>query len=340
MRANAHRRTKHAFHELARTSGNSFRAAVLDSGLSLDEAQIAAVNALSGRARHGYYLWGDVGRGKSLISEMYFAAIPTRRKRRFHFHDFFRGLQTEITSRREPLEKSLQRLVGDARAILFDEFHVHDVADGVYLSATLKSLLDSGTFLLATSNYAPEDLMPNPLYHEQFRPAITIISTQLEVVQLGPGQDYRAKHPALDHGFGAGTWSTQTTQTETTLTAPHVELEADGHIIRARDRDGDTGVFTFSDLCAQPLGVAQYLWLAEHFRTIALTEVPDLGTVERDSLARFSNLIDVLYDRDILLNVSAAGTPEGLLRASEPPRDAQRTVSRLSMLHRRSMPAR
>lgn len=125
------------------------------------------------------------------------------------------------------------------------------------------------------------------------------------------------------------TWRTQTPVANDT---PAIELSAAGHIIRARSVEDDTAVFTFSDLCAQPLGVAQYLWLAEQLRAIMLIDVPDLATVDRDPLARFANLIDVLYDRDIPLHVSAAGEPGRLAEASEPPRDAKRIASRLSTL--------
>lgn len=329
MRVSIHRRTANEANTLASVSSGLFRAAVVDSGINFDTAQIAAIDALSAPARHGYYLWGDVGRGKSLLSERYFAAIPTDRKRRFHFHDFFRDLQAQITREREPLEKSLRRLLGNARAVFFDEFHVHDVADGVYLSATLKSLLDDGMLVLATSNYAPEDLMPNPLYHERFRPAIDIIRTQLDVVHLGEGQDYRLKHTAAIRGFGTGSWRIQTPAANDT---PAIELNAAGHIVRARSVEHDAAVFTFNELCAQPLGVAQYLWLAERLRAITLISVPDLADVDRDPLARFANLIDVLYDREIPLHVCAAGEPRRLVDAVEPPRDAKRIVSRLSSL--------
>ncbi|WP_458113827.1 cell division protein ZapE [Arthrobacter sp. R1-13] len=329
MRLGIHRRTANEPNKIASANSSPFHAAISGSGLKFDRAQIAAIDALSTPARHGYYLWGDVGRGKSLISETYFATIPTDHKRRFHFHDFFRDLHAQITREREPLDRSLRRLIGNARAVFFDEFHVHDVADGVYLSATLKSLLDDGILVLATSNYAPEDLMPNPLYHEHFRPAINIIRTELDVVHLGEGQDYRLKLAAATRGFGTGTWRTQIPVADDT---PAIELNAAGHIISARSIEDDTAVFTFRDLCAQPLGVSQYLWLAERLRTITLTAVPDLATVDRDPLARFANLIDVLYDRDIPLHVFAAGEPNRLVEASEPPRDAKRIASRLSTL--------
>lgn len=315
-------------HNVANASSGHFRAAINHSGIRFDDAQIAAIAALSKPARHGYYLWGEVGRGKSLISETYFAAIPTSRKRRFHFHDFFRDLQAQIIHEREPLDRSIRRLIGNARAVFFDEFHVHDVADGIYLSATLKSLLDNSIFFLTTSNYVPEDLMPNPLYHERFLPAINTLRTELDIVHLGDGEDYRRKSDAT-RGFGAGSWRTKApSATDTTA----IELNAAGHIITARSVAGGTAAFTFADLCARPLGVAQYLWLAERFRAITLMAVPDLAATDRDPLARFANLIEVLYDRDIPLHISANSEPNRLLEAAEPPRDAKRIASRLSTL--------
>lgn len=324
-----HRRTANEPRKLASASHGAFRAAINDSGITFDDEQIAAIDALSKPARHGYYLWGEVGRGKSLISETYFANIPTDRKRRFHFHDFFRDLQAQITREREPLDRSLGRLIGSARAVFFDEFHVHDVADGVYLTATLKRLVDDGILVLATSNYAPEDLMPNPLYHERFQPAINILRAKLDVLHIADGQDYRLTHESAREGFGDGTWRTRA---PAATDAPAIELTAAGHIVRARSVEGDTGVFTFNDLCARPLGVAQYLWLAERLRAIMLIDVPDLATVERDPLARFANLIDVLYDRNIPVHITATGEPARLLQAAEPPRDSRRTASRLATL--------
>jgi len=297
--------------------------------IAFDDAQLAAIEALSTPALHGYYLWGDVGRGKSLIGEAYFSAIPTDRKRRFHFHDFFRDLQAQIVREREPLDRSLRRLIGNAHAVLFDEFHVHDVADGVYLSATLERMLADDVFILATSNYPPEGLMPNPLYHERFLPAIEIIRTRFDVVHLGDGHDYRLERTASTRGFGAGTWHART---RAEIGAAAIEIDAAGHVMTACRVDDDTAAFRFADLCARPLGVAQYLWLAERFHAITLVAVPDLATVDRDPLARFANLIDVLYDRDIPLHVFATGGPGRLLKAAEPPPDARRMVSRLSTI--------
>lgn len=322
------RRTAHDPQLLARASVGAFRDAIASSPHALDAAQRSAVDALFVPPRHGYYLWGDVGRGKTWLAETYFDAIPTERRRRFHFHGFFRELQTQIIRERAPLDLSLAALIGDAQAVLFDEFHVHDVADGVYLAATLDHLLAAGVLILATSNYAPDRLMPDPVHHERFVPVIRRIHAELDVIHLGDGEDYR-HHRAAAMGFGAGTWRSRT---QTAAGTGRIQLDADGHSIRAEHIDADTAVFAFEELCDRPLGVLQYLWLAERFSTITLVAVPDLATVGRESLARFANLIEVLHDRDVQLHVSSPAEPARMLAAAEPPRDARRILSRLATL--------
>ncbi|MGD9430819.1 cell division protein ZapE [Arthrobacter russicus] len=150
---------------LAVSTSPLFQLAVAASGIAFDDAQRAAIVRLSAPPIHGFYLWGAVGRGKSMLSDLYYDAVPTARKRRFHFHSFFRELQTEIAATRQPVENSISRILGSARVVLFDEFHVHDVADAVYLTKTLDALMQQGVLVLATSNYAPDELMPNPLFH-------------------------------------------------------------------------------------------------------------------------------------------------------------------------------
>ncbi|MDL9981500.1 cell division protein ZapE [Microbacterium candidum] len=331
MRLRTRRPTAVEPHPLAVGAGARLRAA--GPAVSLDAAQLAAVEALSRPAAHGYYLWGAAGRGKTMLADRYFAAIPSPHKRRFHFHDFFRDLQRQIILEREPLDASLRRLVGDARAILFDEFHVHDVADGVYLAATLETLIAHGVLLIATSNYEPSGLMPNPLLHSRFETTIELVTTRLDVVHIGAGVDYRARRAgdAAGRGFATGTWCIGESSA---ADGARIDLDAGGFRIRARHVHEGAASFDFHDLCGRALGTAQYLWLAEWFETVVLEDVPDLATVGRDPLARFANLVDVLYDRDVRLRVCAAAIPERMLDAVDPPRDAPRTLSRLSALER------
>lgn len=317
---------------LAVATSPRFLLAVEQSGIEFDSAQRAAIAALSTPLERGFYLWGTVGRGKSMLSDLYFEAVPTGRKLRFHFHSFFRELQTEIAATRQPVEKSIGKIIGTARVVFFDEFHVHDVADAVYLTKTLDALLERNILLLATSNYAPQDLMPNPLFHDRFIPAITLIESRFEVISLGPGPDYRRTTTDYGHSdFGAGHWGIDSNP-GSDRSGSSVGLTVNGLTIQAVATENDTATFTYAELCEQPLGIREYLRLAEDFKRIRLIDVPDLASVKRDPLMRLCNLIDVLYDRDQQLDVQARSAPERILDANEPPYDAARTLSRLATL--------
>ncbi|ALJ20215.1 cell division protein ZapE [Microbacterium sp. No. 7] len=318
---------------IASATSPRFLCAVHASGLAFDEAQRSAIARLAEPPTHGFYLWGPVGRGKSVLLDLYYGAVPTSRKRRFHFHDFFRDLQAEIAAARKPVEASIGGILGSARVVLFDEFHVHDVADAVYLTTTLEVLAARGILLLATSNDEPRGLMPNPLFHERFLPAIALIESRLDVVSIGSGRDYR-RDVAGGSGFGGGSW-------EVDAGAPGgqpaggVDLTINGLVVRAAAADGTAATFTFAELCDRPLGTGEYLRLADRFARIRVLAVPDLSSVGCDPLTRLCRLVDVLYDRDRRLDVRAAGAPRRMLDAREPPLDAARTLSRLAMLEPR-----
>lgn len=306
-------------HWLAVATSPRFQLAVDQSGIAFDDAQRAAIARLCGGSEHGFYLWGTVGRGKSMLSELYFDAVPTSHKRRFHFHSFFRELQTEIAATRQPVEKSIDKTIGSARVVFFDEFHVHDVADAVYLTKTLNALVERNILVLATSNYRPHELLPNPLFHDRFVPAIKMIETRFEVITLGPGPDYRRIATDRGHsGFRAGHWSIDP---DPSFGAPQsaVELTVNGLPIRAVASQNSAATFTYVELCEQPLGIREYLRLAEDYDSIQLIDVPDLASAKRDPLVRLCNLIEVLYDRDQQLDVQARSAPERILDAKEPP---------------------
>lgn len=317
-------------HAIARDARRSFRVAIARSQYTFDGDQRTAIDRLERGARHGFYLWGDVGRGKTLLAETYVEGIGTPDVRRYHFHEFFRALQTQIIRDRVPLETSVARLIGDARAVLFDEFHVHDVADGVYLAATLRHLLAEDVFLVATSNYAPEHLMPDPIFHDRFVPSIDLIRASFEVVHLGGEHDHRRKGRAGVSGFRAGVWTVATAADEVATTT----LDGSGHAIPVISVEGSAAEFRFEDLCERPLGVLQYLWLAETFEHVMLRAVPDLARVSRSALTRFSHLVEVLADRDVRLDVTSLDGPERLLAAPVAPPEARRVASRLAMLQR------
>ena len=323
-------------HALAQSTARRFPAAARRLPLVLDDNQREAITAMTAPTPHGYYLWGGVGRGKSLLAELYLDQMPAEITERFHFHDFFRRLHAEITTTRLPLDEAIARMLGPARAVLFDEFHVHDVADAVLLTATLRALFHRDILLVATSNYPPEGLLPDPLQHERFLPAITLIRDELRVVAVGDGTDYRVTSHDHGHadGFGAGSWfaSADGSTSPVEVRRGDVTLMPNGIPVHAQAADAEGATFAYAELFDRPLGVREYLWIADHFPAVTLTAVPDLAHGDRDALVRFSILVDVLYDRDIPLTVCADSDPDAMLAAPEPPRDAARTVSRLATL--------
>lgn len=222
------------------------------------------------------------------------------------------------------------------RVLVFDEFHVHDVADAVLLTALFEYVLEHRILLVATSNYAPQDLFPDPLFHHRMEKAIGLIEEHLTVVPIGDGPDHRiASVLPSGEGFAAGRWVTgggsERAGDSEGGARPGV-VRAAGLPIHARHVSDTEIVCTFSAACEQAIGTHQYLWIAETFETVTLVDVPDLADVRRDALMRFALLVDVLCDRETALVVRAASEPARLLLAAEPPRDASRTLSRLSLL--------
>lgn len=324
-------------------------------GIDLDAGQRAAVRALGEPIAHGVYLWGSVGRGKSMLADRYIEAIPSTRTRRVHYYAFFRELNARLVASRAPLERVVRDLVGDVRAICFDEFHVHDVADAIFLTRTLEAILDLDILVIATSNYAPASLMPDPRFHDRFAPAIELITSRLHVVSIGDGPDHRAHHagdaalPRMRSGFADGTWTidpqahadaTPTTPTrDSVLTLSSVlalgSVTIPGAIIERATEQGGTervALVSIADLCGRPLGPNEYLALTEAADRVAISGFPDPARLTRVPAARLRILIDVLAERDVALDVTADDHWDRLDLVRERPADLERTLSRLALL--------
>lgn len=299
--------------------------------LDLDPAQRAAVAQICAADRRCLYLWGSVGRGKSMLAERYLAAAGVEPALRLHLNELFRRLQAEIVRDWKAPAVVLRRLLGDTRALLVDEFHVHDVADAVYLAALLRVAEEDGTLIVATSNYAPAGLLPDPQHHARFLPAIARIEADFVVVEVGPGPDHRAEGAETRRRFASGTWRVAET---TPVPADAAVLQADGIPVSAVAATGDTATFTFAQLCEAEVGVRQFQWLADRFAAVRLDAVPDLATVRREPLMRFTTLVDVLHDRDVRLDVTASAPFDRLMDAAFVPVDADRALSRLRALRR------
>lgn len=272
-----------------------------DSAFRLDDAQLGAIDVLTA-AHEGVYLWGPVGRGKTWLLDRYYAGVETNRKTRVHFHSFFRDLHAAYFRHGFSLEGAIDELLGGIELLCFDEFHVHDVADGRLVSRMLDALFDRRITMVATSNYPPTGLMPNPLFHQTFVPTIELLSSKLRVVRVDGPVDYRGRGDAASK-FSTGNWSTTRTK--------------EGH--------------TFDELCDAPKSTGDYLAMIDRQEISAVTDIPRFADVKPDAVQRFFNLVDVLYDRDVAVDFHAAGPPE-IVSAGFAGLDVERVLSRLAEL--------
>lgn len=296
---------------------------------------LARVTARSSASR-GLYIHGPAGRGKSWVTNAFFDALPTSRKTRVHFHGFLDALHRSIHHRRhEPdaVNHAIDDIAGRSRVLFFDEFHVHDAADARLLTRLLEHVFQRGLVVLATSNYAPDDLLPNPLWHHLFRPGIELITANMDTLHLDGPVDYRTLVRDHSAGFAAGAWTT-----EIPRNAPADE-EATNAVVRDRDFPvlavrPDALWISFRQLCEMPTSTIEYLhWAREHPRWV-VTGVPAFADADPQAQQRFINVVDVLADADVPVTfVSRVGLDAFLAGTTERP-DAFRMASRLQLLRR------
>lgn len=285
------------------------------------------------------YLYGSVGRGKSWLLDGFFQGVPLAQKRRVHFHDFFARLHKGMFAHSgspDALEDTLDELLKDCRLLCFDEFHVHDIGDAMLITRLFKALFARGIFLLVTSNYAPEGLLPNPLYHERFLPVIRLIHERMEVLEVSGAQDYRScPESGANQRFVQGRYvHPGTAQQREALQLPNnpapFALAVGTRQLRARLSHERSIGFDFSDLCEQPTAVMDYLQLCQQFDHWTVDNLPLLDDCPIAVQQRFINLIDVLYDQDKQLTLISQWPLDQALDAKAI--DLMRTRSRLGQL--------
>lgn len=313
-------------------------------GITLDDDQQRLIHHLDGLgetllrqrgAFAGLYLWGQPGRGKSFIADSFFAALPLAQKKRAHFHTFFRELHQQMSG--QGLDAALLELMGEARLLCFDEFHLHDIGDAMLVKRLLTLAMERSVALIFTSNYPPRELLSNPLYHDRFVPSIALIEQHMTVMALNGPRDYRQQDAG--HGVfseGAWLWPADSARRQV-LGLPErtddVALNVGHRTLYAASAPGEFLHFTFAALCEAPTAVMDYLALCEAHENWFIDGVPPLASVSPAAQQRFINLVDVLYDQQRRVFI-AARCPLAALTADVELEDIARTASRLSQLSR------
>jgi len=344
-----------------RDFGSHLDNALAQRGFSLDLSQQAAAarlqqlfndwvdykaqrsNALKKLIAHppaprGVYLWGGVGRGKSFLMDVFFAAVPVVRKTRVHFHEFMRTVHRELDELKgteNPLDAVAERIAKRHRLICFDEFHISDIADAMTLHRLLARLCELNAGFVITSNIAPDGLYPDGLHRDRLLPAIELLKGQLDVLHVDGGIDYRRRAIGdfsvyLVPGGPASDQALQTAFERISEAGDQsCVLNIESRKIRARRRAGGVVWFDFAVLCGGPRSQLDYLEIAAQFHTVLVSNIPRMGAGQASEARRFTWLIDVLYDHRVKLIASAEAPPEALYVAGALTNEFARTVSRL-----------
>ncbi|MGD9867946.1 MAG: cell division protein ZapE [Hyphomicrobiales bacterium] len=292
-------------------------------------------------APQGLYMFGGVGRGKTMLMDLFFESTSYRPKRRLHFHEFM-GEAHELIARfrktheGDPIPRVAQAIASEASLLCFDELHVTDIADAMILGRLFEAMFATGgVVVVATSNSAPDDLYRDGLNRALFLPFIEVVKQRMEVLQLEAATDYRLEKlqgselyftpaNAAARKKMRAAWKRLTGKGR----GEPVTLEVKGRKVTVPEAAMGVARFGFHDLCGKPLGASDYLAIAHQFHTVLLEGIPVFRTVHRNQARRFINLIDVLYDNGVRLLASAEAEPDDLYRI-EGASLFERTASRL-----------
>ena len=305
---------------------------------------------LAGKKRaspRGCYLWGGVGRGKSMLMDLFADTLEIRAKRRAHFHEFMQEVHARLRVERQketgdPIMPVVRALAEETRVLAFDEMVVNNSADAMIMSRLFTGLIEAGVTIITTSNRAPSDLYKDGLNREHFLPFIALIEKRLDVITLNGPTDYR-----LERLGGMDTWyspfgeaATNAVRTvffrmtdfppEDSANVPSEELAiSGGRSITVPKSLKGVAVFSFKRLCAEARGAADFLAIARRYHTVIIAGIPQLGPENRNEAARFVTLIDALYEHKVKLIAVADAEPNALYASGDGRFEFDRTISRL-----------
>ena len=297
----------------------------------------------------GLYVYGEVGRGKTMLMDLFFEASAVERKRRAHFHEFMADVHERVHVYRQeikngalpdqdPIQRTAAAIAGVTQLLCFDEFHVTDIADAMILGRLFTKLFELGVIVVATSNIAPGGLYKGGLNRALFLPFLKLLEKYCEVVRLDARTDFR-----LEKLTGVAAWyMPPDAEAKAALDdawqrlvgvaegAPH-ELVVKGHIVKVPKAAMGVARFSFADLCSQPLAASDYLKIAHEFHTLIVDDIPVMDFARRNEAKRFIILIDTLYDHAVKLLASAEVQPIDLYTGEEgyEANEFKRTASRL-----------
>ncbi len=297
----------------------------------------------------GLHIWGNVGRGKTMLMDMFFADVQVKKKRRAHFHEFMADVHERVRVLREklkfgeiaesdPIRLAAEQIADETELLCFDEFHVTDIADAMILGRLFEKLFARNVVLVATSNVPPSDLYKDGLNRALFLPFIRMLEDHLDIVKLDARADFR-----LEKLSGVAVWHSPVDQKAKiaidkawkrlagTDGGEPLELPMKGRSIHVPRAGGGSARFDAADLLHQALGATDFLRIARTFHTLVVENIPVLSDEQRNEARRFILLVDTLYDSGVKLIASAAAEPNELYKAQDG-REAfefQRTASRL-----------
>ncbi|MEO1642084.1 MAG: cell division protein ZapE [Pseudomonadota bacterium] len=335
----------------------ALKARIAEGRLNADPAQAKAagllddlLSRLSGSGKGGWffskpkpvtglYMWGGVGRGKSMLMDLFHAASPVS-SMRVHFHEFMGRVHRRLGEARadetvsDPIPPIAKRFAAEAKLLCFDEFQVTQIADAMILSRLFEELFDRGVTVVATSNRHPDELYKHGINRNLFVPFIGLLKERCDVFELVSKRDYRLERlteaPVWYSGADGRAKLDQTFARLTLNSEPKsMEMTVQGRKLPVDRHAAGVARFSFEELCARPLGAQDYLKIAATFHTVLLEDIPVLSAAKRNEAARFVALIDALYEAKVKVVANAASEPEVLYPKGDGSFEFQRTVSRL-----------